>query len=726
MHQYLEDQCTQSPTIAPSSNPSFTPSAKPTEFPTITPTVKPTLEPTTNSPSLEPTSLPTFAPTLQPTTEPTNSPSVEPTLEQSLLFSTIPSESPTNPPTLPPSESPSLSSSPTEEPRIFPTLTPTGDPTEELSVYPTLLPSDTPTITVSLYPTVEITAAPTEENTEEITTAIPTTFLPTILPTPLPTFIPTLSTLSPTLEATEAPSEDPTEAPFVVNAQVMHSKNTLNDDHASELYYLPKVPLFVPKNQEIKNRKLSESYRCSYGFPTEGRAYPDVAVLGSNFQFIMNNVTGRISSTQAVAVFASMVSLVNARRLSLGKPSLGWINPSLYKYQSLFAKDIIQGDNRCTRSTCCSQGFSAGRGWDPMTGIGSLNFSRFSDVFTNTENITTSTFAPTAAPTPSPTARPTPTPSAAPSNRPPSASPTRQFLPVLQFNSIIKIQGLLSLNISAATKLTILQAQAQSLGIDVRYLEFVGFANSTEEALKRMTLEMELLAFDIVVITRFILPLVDFPAMDGNVTKLFSTIKNTLQIAMNNGNLLRTMQEIAVTYNSTELSAVSLSEIAFTQAFIMQPPTHFPTLVPITRPSAPINDGAIAGIVIGVLLIVFATSYAIYRYILYRQGQQSNGKIQVRIHRDYQLAVMKEMVRDPNQIHVEVGNRMLHTSKEVTKRGSAFLVDEVYATPEGKPPSSDIRFSNSKFRDQRAKFKPYDPEMQQLQPVSLTEYTVQY
>ena len=38
--------------------------------------------------------------------------------------------------------------------------------------------------------------------------------------------------------------------------------------------------------------------------------------------------------------------------------------------------DIGSGDNRCTETTCCSFGFDALEGgWDPVTGLGTVNFA---------------------------------------------------------------------------------------------------------------------------------------------------------------------------------------------------------------------------------------------------------------------------------------------------------------------------------------------------------------
>lgn len=106
-----------------------------------------------------------------------------------------------------------------------------------------------------------------------------------------------------------------------------------------------------------------------------GRGYPDVSLLGSNYIVVAGQYAQSVSGTSASApVFAAMVSLVNAARKRAGKPSLGWINPALYQLSSEFVHDITSGNNMCTElQPCCSQGFYAAPGWDPVTGLGSVS-----------------------------------------------------------------------------------------------------------------------------------------------------------------------------------------------------------------------------------------------------------------------------------------------------------------------------------------------------------------
>lgn len=80
-----------------------------------------------------------------------------------------------------------------------------------------------------------------------------------------------------------------------------------------------------------------------------------------------------------------MISLINSARVDAGNSTLGWLNPSLYSLASHFTNDIVQGDNKCKVEgySCCSQGFYATEGWDPVTGLGTIDFIKFKDTMLN-------------------------------------------------------------------------------------------------------------------------------------------------------------------------------------------------------------------------------------------------------------------------------------------------------------------------------------------------------
>lgn len=91
----------------------------------------------------------------------------------------------------------------------------------------------------------------------------------------------------------------------------------------------------------------------------------------NNYQVIIGEAAYLISGTSASApVISAFVSIVNAKRLSKGYSTLGWLNPSIYANNGAFCNDVTVGDIRCTKGEglCCSVGFYASTGWDPATG----------------------------------------------------------------------------------------------------------------------------------------------------------------------------------------------------------------------------------------------------------------------------------------------------------------------------------------------------------------------
>ena len=115
-------------------------------------------------------------------------------------------------------------------------------------------------------------------------------------------------------------------------------------------------------------------------YNAKGRAYPDVALLGNAYEVVSGAQNQIQSGTSAsTPVFAAMLTLINGARLAAGKRSVGFVNPALYGAGAGVFRDVTQGDNKCSwfengASTCCPTGFEAAPGWDPTTGLGSVDF----------------------------------------------------------------------------------------------------------------------------------------------------------------------------------------------------------------------------------------------------------------------------------------------------------------------------------------------------------------
>ncbi|KAG0013782.1 hypothetical protein BGZ81_000837 [Podila clonocystis] len=108
-------------------------------------------------------------------------------------------------------------------------------------------------------------------------------------------------------------------------------------------------------------------------FNRGGRAYPDVAAIGNNVVIAYHGHGVRVYGTSASApIFASIVALINDRRIAKSRGVLGFLNPLIYSRPHIW-KDITTGNN----PSCNTPGFPARRGWDPVTGMGSPLFRKF-------------------------------------------------------------------------------------------------------------------------------------------------------------------------------------------------------------------------------------------------------------------------------------------------------------------------------------------------------------
>jgi len=142
-----------------------------------------------------------------------------------------------------------------------------------------------------------------------------------------------------------------------------------------------------PKYQDkaVKNYfAVAQNLPKKSDFASNGRGYPDVATLGHNYVIYDGGNQVVESGTSASApVMAAILTLINDQRLSSGKTTLGFVNPALYAAPPAVFNDITKGRNNCAagqinQQVCCDEGFTAAKGWDPLTGLGSPRFPKLS------------------------------------------------------------------------------------------------------------------------------------------------------------------------------------------------------------------------------------------------------------------------------------------------------------------------------------------------------------
>lgn len=127
----------------------------------------------------------------------------------------------------------------------------------------------------------------------------------------------------------------------------------------------------------------SASLPASTLYNASGRAMPDVSALATNFKVYSGGASGSTltGTSAACPTFAGMISVINDMLVAAGKPTVGFINPTLYASAAADANflgfDVTSGNNKAGG---CPKGFDAAKGWDPVTGLGTPVFSKLRSV----------------------------------------------------------------------------------------------------------------------------------------------------------------------------------------------------------------------------------------------------------------------------------------------------------------------------------------------------------
>lgn len=118
-----------------------------------------------------------------------------------------------------------------------------------------------------------------------------------------------------------------------------------------------------------------------------GRGYPDVAALGGQKNPYCVAVNGRFAGVAGTSascpVVAGVFAKLNGLRLKAGKSPMGFLNPFIYQNPSAF-QDVTSGTNYASRK----YGFTAVKGWDPVTGFGTPDFEALAKAsMTNADSV---------------------------------------------------------------------------------------------------------------------------------------------------------------------------------------------------------------------------------------------------------------------------------------------------------------------------------------------------
>ncbi|KAF8263869.1 subtilisin-like protein [Lactarius quietus] len=123
---------------------------------------------------------------------------------------------------------------------------------------------------------------------------------------------------------------------------------------------------------------LGNKYRSHYN--AGGRGFPDISAQAVGYAVYYKGVPEVFDGTSCSApTVAGIISLLNDYLISKGKPPLGFLNPRLYSELLPGFNDITSGSN----PGCGTDGFSAIVGWDPVTGLGTPDFTKLVKIINN-------------------------------------------------------------------------------------------------------------------------------------------------------------------------------------------------------------------------------------------------------------------------------------------------------------------------------------------------------
>jgi len=125
------------------------------------------------------------------------------------------------------------------------------------------------------------------------------------------------------------------------------------------------------QNAAVTSYISSHSTPAQSYYNTTGRAMPDIAAFSEDVIIVVGGSEETVGGTSCASpMVAGIIALLNDARINAGKSTLGFLNPFLYdtlaNHPDAFT-DVTQGSNG---AGCCSHGFSASQGWDPVTGVG--------------------------------------------------------------------------------------------------------------------------------------------------------------------------------------------------------------------------------------------------------------------------------------------------------------------------------------------------------------------
>ncbi|KAJ5101353.1 Peptidase S8/S53 [Penicillium alfredii] len=195
---------------------------------------------------------------------------------------------------------------------------------------------------------------------------------------------------------THFPPQFPSSCPWVTSVgatkNIKPEKATyFSSGGFSDLFGRPKY-----QDEAVKGYLKGLGKKWSGLYNSSGRAFPDVAAQGENFAIYEKGSISSVDGTSAAApAFAGVVALLNDARLRNKQKPLGFLNPWLYSKGEKGLNDIVNGGSTGCNGKGRFKGpinggpvvpyasWNATKGWDPVTGLGTPDFSQLVKIATS-------------------------------------------------------------------------------------------------------------------------------------------------------------------------------------------------------------------------------------------------------------------------------------------------------------------------------------------------------
>ncbi|KAJ1429650.1 hypothetical protein B484DRAFT_430848, partial [Ochromonadaceae sp. CCMP2298] len=248
------------------------------------------------------------------------------------------------------------------------------------------------------------------------------------------------------------------------------------------------------------------------------------------------------------------------------------------------------------------------------------------------------TYTPTPNPSLSPTFLPTPTPgnpTLAPSRRPsarptreptrqPTVGPSPQTTPIVSFSSKLTLGGSTDRTLNAAGQASVLNATAESMGIPLDSVTYVGDTavaenrrleglDEHEHNLRRLTT-----SWTVIATTKVEIPLGSTEY--ANATELYDSLVSMLDTAVSSGAFTTQLVKAATSLGATSLASVNVTSV-FSGAVSVDNTLHTEG----DKSDNLLTGGEIAGITIGCAVFVALCCAALFYFFF--MGERNTAKV---------------------------------------------------------------------------------------------------